>query len=266
MELAVTHSTHYRYDEEVQRSTQIIRLTPMNCARQRVIHWHIDLPRKTLSHLDAFDNITHLLTLERPHREITIVAHGSVDVSEADEGEPAGKLNPRIFLRDSALVQTDEAMREFAAPFANAVKSRPLFALTDLMHSVLDVMPYKKGVTEVDFSAPKSFAAKAGVCQDHTHVYLALCRSLGIPARYVSGYVYTENRAHVASHAWAEVWMANRWQSFDVSNARQAGEQHIKLSIGLDYLDACPVRGVRLGGGEEVLSTRAQVEALSGQQ
>jgi transglutaminase-like putative cysteine protease len=266
MQLAVTHTTHYHYHAQVQRSTQIIRLTPMNCARQRVIDWQIDLPRKTLSHLDAFDNITHLLTLERPHQDIPIVARGRVEVADADEGEPAGKLNPRTFLRETALVQTDEHLRAYAQAFAAPVKSRPLFALTDLMHAVLDAMPYKKGVTSVEFTAPQSFAAKAGVCQDHTHVYLALCRSLSVPARYVSGYAYSEDREHVQSHAWAEAWIANRWQSFDVSNARQAGGQHIKLAVGLDYLDACPVRGVRLGGGDEELSTRAQIDVLGGQQ
>jgi transglutaminase-like putative cysteine protease len=261
MELTVSHATVYRYDAPVQRSTQVIRLTPMTCARQRVIQWDVALPRKAPSHLDAFDNVTHTLTLDRLHHDISILARGRVDVSESDEGEPAGRLNPNIFLRDSALVTIDDAMRQFAAPFIPLVKSRPLFALTDLMHAVLDAMPYTKGATRVDFTAPQSFAAKAGVCQDHTHVYLALCRSLGLPARYVSGYVYTDNRTHVASHAWAEVWTANRWQSFDVSNARQAGGSHIKLAVGLDYLDACPVRGVRLGGGDETLTTDAQVRA-----
>jgi transglutaminase-like putative cysteine protease len=262
MELAVSHSTIYRYDSEVQRSTQVIRLTPMNSARQKVLAWTIDLPRKTRSHIDAFDNVTHVLTLDRPHADISLLARGRVDVSEADEGEPAGKLDPRIFLRDSDLVRMDDALRTFASPFFAPVRARPLFALTDMMHAVLDAMPYIKGKTEVDYSAAQSFAAKAGVCQDHAHVYLACARWLGVPARYVSGYVYSENRAEVASHAWAEVWTANRWLSFDVSNARQAGGSHIKLAVGLDYLDACPVRGVRLGGGEESLSTSAQVDAL----
>ncbi len=90
-------------------------------------------------------------------------------------------------------------------------------------------------------------------------MFLACCRCLGLPARYVSGYVYTADRAAVASRAWSEVWIGNRWVGFDVSLGSSADGGHIKLAVGLDYSDACPVRGIRLGGGEEVLSTNSQV-------
>jgi cobalamin biosynthesis Mg chelatase CobN len=130
-----------------------------------------------------------------------------------------------------------------------------------LMHALIDRMPYEKGHTSVETTAAQSFAAGRGVNQDHAHVFVSCCRELGVPARYVSGYVYTPDREHVASHAWAEGWLSNRWISFDVGNARKAGEAHLKLAAGLDYLDACPVRGVRLGGGEEVLHTSARVDA-----
>jgi transglutaminase-like putative cysteine protease len=125
-------------------------------------------------------------------------------------------------------------------------------------------MPYTQDVTDVSFNAAQSFAAGAGVCQDHAHVFTACCRALGLPARYVSGYVLTPEREDVASHAWGEVWLANRWHSFDVSNARNAGGTHLKLAVGLDYNDACPVRGIRRGGGEEVLTTLGRVVQPSG--
>lgn len=261
MLLTVWHSTLYRYGDEVSRSTQYIRLTPATSPRQRTLDWHVELPAPAVTMTDAFDNLTHVLTLDAPHQEIRIVARGRVEVDDRDDGEPAGRINPRVFLRATRLTGTDEAMRAFLAPLRPMVRSRPMMGLTDLMAALLERMPYEKGHTSVESTAAESFAAGRGVCQDHAHVFVACCRDLGIPARYVSGYVYTPDREHVASHAWAEAWLSNRWLSFDVSNATQAGDAHLKLATGLDYLDACPVRGVRLGGGDEVLHTLARVDA-----
>jgi len=264
MRLSVVHSTSYRYAEVVTRSTQTLRLTPARTPSQSVVSWRLDLPAPAAVLEDAFGNVTHVLALDRPHQEIRIVARGEVEVidgGEAGEGEPAGPINPRVFLRGSPLAQADDAIRAFVEPFRAIVRSRPLMAATDLMHSVLERLPYEPGHTEVHFSAAQSFAAGRGVCQDHAHVFIACCRELGLPARYVSGYVYTADLEQVASHAWAEAWLSSRWASFDISNAGRAGEAHVKLAIGLDYLDACPVRGVRIGGGEEVLDTAARVDA-----
>jgi transglutaminase-like putative cysteine protease len=259
MLLSVYHSTHYRYAEPVSRSTQYIRLSPFPSLAQRVLHWKVDLPADGVVMSDAFDNPTHLLTLNRPHEGIEILAQGEVEVSGTDEGEPAGRLDPRIFLRATSLTGMDDDLLNFIEPMRSMVRQRPLIGVTDLMHAVLDAMPYTKDVTDVSFNAAQSFAAKAGVCQDHAHVYTSCCRAMNVPARYVSGYVFTPDTEEVASHAWAEVWLANRWLSFDISNARNAGATHLKLAVGLDYNDACPVRGVRLGGGEEKLSTLARV-------
>ncbi|HYF57835.1 MAG TPA: transglutaminase family protein [Burkholderiaceae bacterium] len=261
MLLTVWHSTVYRYAAEVARSTQVIRLTPATGARQRTLEWTVELPQPARTLTDAYDNLTHVLTLDAPHQEIRIVARGRVEVDDTDDGEPAGRINPRVFLRSTPLTGADDAIRAFLAPLRAMVRTRPMMGLTDLMHALLERMPYESGHTSVESTAAQSFAASRGVCQDHAHVYVACCRELGIPARYVSGYVYTSDRDHVASHAWAEAWVANRWISFDVSNATQAGEAHLKLAVGLDYLDACPVRGVRLGGGEEELHTHARVAA-----
>jgi transglutaminase-like putative cysteine protease len=261
MLLSVWHSTVYRYAAEVARSTQYIRLSPAASQRQRVLDWRVELPVPSVTMTDAFDNLTHVLTLDAPHQEIRLVARGRVEVDDVDDGEPAGRINPRVFLRATPLTAADDAIRAFVAPLRGMVRSRPLMGVTDLMDALVERMPYEKGHTSVESTAAQSFSAGRGVCQDHAHVFVACCRELGIPARYVSGYVYTPDRRNVASHAWAEAWLSNRWISFDVSNAGKAGEAHLKLAVGLDYLDACPVRGVRLGGGEEELSTSARVEA-----
>jgi transglutaminase-like putative cysteine protease len=261
MLLSVWHSTVYRYATEVARSTQYIRLSPQAGPRQRVVAWDLELPAASVTLTDAFDNLTHVLTLDVPHQQIRILAHGKVEVDDADDGEPAGRINPRVFLRTTPLTEPDDAIRAFVGPLRGMVRSRPLMGVTDLMHALIDRMPYEKGHTSVETTAAQGFAAGRGVCQDHAHVFVACCRVLGLPARYVSGYVYTPDRERVASHAWAEAWLSNRWISFDVGNARKAGEAHLKVAVGLDYLDACPVRGVRLGGGEEELHTSARVDA-----
>lgn len=265
MLMSVMHSTSYRYADPVSRSTQYIRLTPPNTERQRVVSWELVLPAPAITMGDAFGNITHVLTLDRPHQELELRAGGQVEVDQSDEGEPAGPINPRVFLTATALTEPSDAIREFVAPMRALVQSRPLIGSLDLMNAVLERMPYQAGVTSVDSTAAQAFDARRGVVQDHAHVFVTCCRLLGLPARYVSGYAYSPNREQVASHAWAEAWLSNRWISFDIMNAAQASGNHIKLAVGRDYMDACPVRGVRLGGGKEVLSATAQVHPSAGQ-
>ncbi len=259
MQLSVFHETTYRYDEPPSRSTQYIRLTPYASERQRVVNWSVELPARAVLMRDAFDNITHVLALDSPPAELVLRASGRVDVDELDDGEPAGRIDPRVFLRSTALTAADDAVRSLVDPLRRMIAARPLIGLTDLMNAILERMPYESGVTAVHHSAAQALAKGAGVCQDHSHVFIAACREMGVACRYVSGYVYASDFEQVASHAWAEAWIASRGVSFDVSNARHAGGAHIKLAIGLDYLDACPVRGVRLGGEREMLSTKALV-------
>jgi transglutaminase-like putative cysteine protease len=264
MQLFVSHSTRYVYDSLVTRSTQYIRLTPGNSNRQKVHNWSVTLPVDCVTMNDSFGNHTHVLTFDAPHDAIEIKAVGQVDVNEADEGEPAGPVNPMAFLRFTPLTRPDAAIKDFVSPFRKVIKTRPLMGATELMGAVLDKMPYTSGSTSVESSAAQAFALGKGVCQDHSHVFLSCCRELDVAARYVSGYVYSSNREEVASHAWVEAWIGGRWVSFDISNAKQAGGAHIKLAVGLDYSDACPVRGVRTGGGHEVLSITAQVNSELG--
>jgi transglutaminase-like putative cysteine protease len=261
MLLSVVHATTYRYAELVARSTQYIRLTPYPGARQRVVRWEVSLPGSQVTMRDAFENVTQVLTLDVPHQEISLVASGQVDVEENDQGEPAGAINPQVFLRKTILTEPDEAMAAFVAPFRPVVQARPYIGMNDLASATLERLPYGKGHTSADFTAAQSFAAAGAIGQDHSHVFITCARLLGIPARYVSGYAYNGNREQVSNHAWTEAWISNRWVSFDVSRTRELAGGYIKLAVGRDYLDACPVRGVRLGGGEETLSSRAQVQS-----
>jgi transglutaminase-like putative cysteine protease len=115
---------------------------------------------------------------------------------------------------------------------------------------------YIKGATQVNTSAVEAFSLGQGVCQDHAHVFIACCRAIDLPARYVSGYLFTEDGSLMQTHAWADVFVAGEgWQSFDVSNGCRAGETHVRLATGLDYRSASPVSGMRSGGGVEGMAS-----------
>lgn len=260
MKLTINHCTHYTYAQQVKRSTQYLRLTPQDSCHQHILSWSLALPAEATETSDAYGNVLHVLTLDQPHQAITIEAQGVVEIAGNTEEEGEGALSPLVFLRCSPLTQPDLPIRDFAARF-HAPQSQYL-ALCDMMNELLHRMPYRPGTTSVTDSASNAFMAGQGVCQDHTHVFLACCRSLHIPARYVSGYLYSEDSEHVATHAWAEVWLEGHWHSFDVTNNTCRPDQHLKLAIGIDYLDACPVRGIRLGGGSEAMHTVAAVQSV----
>jgi transglutaminase-like putative cysteine protease len=261
MSIHVFHETTYRYEHAFKRSIQMLRMTPPHTERQTVQNWQLRLPHKATPWMDAYGNLCHCLVLEQPAQEIVLCAQGSVDLKAGHEGEPEGPVPPAVFLRSTPLTQMDEAMKGFIQPFRNTVKSRPYMGLHDVMLALLDRMPYEKGVTRVGDTAAESFAEGRGVCQDHTHVFLTCVRHLGVPARYVSGYLHAGEQGDVASHAWAEAWVGARWIGFDVSNSNGADQGHIRLAHGLDYEDASPVRGVRTGGGTETMSSYAKVES-----
>ena len=259
MRLHVHHSTVYRYESEVARSTQYLRLTPRDSSRQRVIRWELRVPVPATRSTDPYGNVLHVLTAELPHLELLIEVEGVVEVDDTPLEETDG-LPSRIFLRPSALADADAAMRAFAREESAAEATLPNAERAwRLMERLRERMAFLTGSTDTCTTAAEAFAAGQGVCQDFTHVILGCLRELGIPARYASGYLLTDREGHVASHAWAEVWTGTHWSGLDVANGVAADGRHLKLAVGLDYMDACPVRGVRSGGGGEQMEARALV-------
>jgi transglutaminase-like putative cysteine protease len=257
MRLDVVHTTQYAYESPVRASTQYLRLTPRDSARQSVVSWKIETPGTPTRTTDGYGNVLHVLTLDKPVSAIRIRVSGTVETRVAyDEGADPAPLSPLVFTRPTALTRADSALAAFADRFRRGAGSPT--GLGELAAAILKKMPFTPGDTHAGNSAAEAFALSSGVCQDHTHVFIACCRHLGVPARYVSGYLYSEG-AQVASHAWAEAWTLDRWRSFDIANSRSAGEDHIKLAIGADYLDACPIRGTRIGGGGETMAAIASV-------
>ena len=253
---------HYSYDAPVQHSAQYLRLVPAGSVRQRVIEWRLETPGTPLEMRDGYGNILHLLTLERAVSEIRIRSTGVVETSSViDEAPDVLKLSPLVFLRPSPLARADAALGEFSEPYRR--RCGTLSGLRDLAATVLARLPFQPGVTTAHSTAVEAFQAGNGVCQDHAHVFIACCRHLGVPVRYVSGYLYEPRTAdtHAAGHAWAEAWVVDRWRSFDITNGGPAAEHHICVAVGADYLDACPVRGVRSGGGGEQMTAVTLVSA-----
>ena len=269
MQLHIRHETVYRYGEPVRRSVQNLRLTPRRELIQRALTWTLSAPGRQHAQIDAHGNVVHLLTLDQPHREIRIVVNGIVETDDA-EGvalPDEGKLSPLAYLSETALTRADESMRAFALRAKRPVDDSRK-RLLELAGAVCDAIQYEQGTTDVHETASRAFARGKGVCQDHAHVFISCCRSIGIPARYVSGYFYTGKDGEVASHAWVDVWLGEShggWLSIDVTNRGFVGGKYCRLAVGRDYLDACPIRGVRRGGGPEIMEVLVSV-ATSAQQ
>jgi transglutaminase-like putative cysteine protease len=268
MHLYIRHETLYRYGEPVKRSVQHLRLTPRSDPVQRALNWHISAPGRQHAQTDAYGNVVHLLTLDEPHREIRIVVNGVVETSEDQDGTlpDEGQLSPLTYLAETNLTKPDGAIRAFAASHLAGSGDR-YSNLLALAIAVCDTVTYVPGATAVHESASQAFARRMGVCQDHAHIFIACCRSLGIPARYVSGYFYAGEEGEIASHAWADVWLGEQgWRSIDVTHRSGAHTRYCRLAVGRDYLDACPVRGVRRGGGAEHMQVAVTVATSAQQQ
>jgi transglutaminase-like putative cysteine protease len=264
MRLHITHETHYAYSEPVKRSVQSLRLTPRQEASQRALNWTINAPGKQHAQVDAHGNVVHLLTLDQPHREIRIVVSGTVDTDDNTcfELHDQGSLSPLAYLASTTLTRPDAALAAFAHKQELQQGNREA-ALLRLAGSLREHIEYIPGVTDVRETAAQAFERRKGVCQDHAHAFVSCCRASGIPARYVSGYLYTGKDDEVASHAWADAWLGSErgWLGIDVTHGSLIGGQHCRLAVGRDYLEACPVRGVRRGGGEEAMKVEVSINA-----
>jgi transglutaminase-like putative cysteine protease len=267
MQLHIRHETHYRYERPVKYSVQSLHLTPRRDPSQRAIAWNISAPGRRLEQVDAYGNISHLLTLEQPHREISILVHGIVETADTEARQDDGPLSPLAFLAPTHLTAPNEDLRAFAQAAIQQAKD-PRARAQALAEAVCAAVRYKSGTSDVQDTAAVAFKSGEGVCQDHAHVYLAAARSIGLPARYVSGYLYTGDTADAASHAWVDVWLGGEtgWQSVDVTHQRPAVRTYCRLAVGRDYLDAAPVRGVRQGGGGEKMEATVLVSESAQQQ
>lgn len=267
MQLHIRHETRYHYERPVKYSVQSLHLTPRRDPSQRALNWSISAPGRRLEQVDAYGNISHLLTIEEPHREIAIVVHGVVETADTEGRQDDGPLSPLAYLAPTNLTKPDAALRAFAQSAVGAADT-PHHRAHALADAVFGAIRYKPGTSDVQDSAASAFKSGEGVCQDHAHVYIASARAIGIPTRYVSGYLFTGDKNDAASHAWVDVWLGAEagWQSIDVTHKRPAVRTYCRLAVGRDYLDAAPVRGVRQGGGGEKMEATVLVAESAQQQ
>jgi len=267
MQVRISHRTTYRYQSPVKYTAQTLRLTPRRDGEQHTLAWSIQAPGRRAEQVDAHGNITHLLTLEEPHREISIVVSGVVEITRArDVLREQGTLSPLAYLAPTTLTGASEGIMALARDHLEGqAPSRQ--RLYDLAGGVCARVRYQPGTTTVEDSAVAALERGEGVCQDQAHVLIACCRAMGIPARYVSGYLCCGHAGETASHAWVEAWLTELqgWHGIDVTHVEPAGARHCRLAVGRDYLDAAPVRGVRRGGGPEVMDVSVSATSVDGQ-
>lgn len=256
MKFLINHQTHYQYENTVKNSMQYIRLMPQNTSRQKIMHWGISAPGENIEQSDGFGNIWLASSQNFSYQNFTIMAQGMVELDEEALYTIDYRVPIEIYLQTTRSTQCSPEMMQFAHMH---VRDKTHEELIELAKAILEYMPYYGGKTHVETTAAEAFEGKRGVCQDHAQVFAAMVRYLGFPTRYVSGYLYVENGSHLASHAWAEVYLDHKWYCFDISNLLFSPTAHIQVAVGRDYADVAPVRGVRCQGDEETMHTIVQV-------
>jgi len=263
MLLKIAHRTEYHYDAPVHYALQRVRLVPANGPTQSVQTWSLDVDgaSKELRFRDHFGNETQLLSAEGVPHAIVVEARGEVETRDTNGvfGPHQGFVPLWLFCQQTPLTAAGEGIGEIAALIGQGGEIERLHRLSGL---VGERVRYVTGETDVSTSAEEALALGAGVCQDHSHVFIAAARAMGFPARYVSGYLLMDGTTEqAASHAWAEAHVSGLgWVGFDAANGISPDERYVRVATGRDYRDAMPLSGIRTGAGEERLAVRITIE------
>ncbi|MEO8810861.1 MAG: transglutaminase family protein [Rhodanobacter sp.] len=267
MQLHIAHDTTYRYDQAASLIIQALRMWPTPGSGQTVKEWLVKVDGKRLQPTctDGFGNPVATHTIDRNVETLRLSVRGQVETLECHgvHGLAAESLPPMFYLSSTPLTEGNSEIAAMAAAVDESVDTiERLHRLSNSVRDHVDYLPYQ---TDAETTAVAAFAAGAGVCQDHAHVLIAAARSLGFPARYVSGYLCPIADVAAASHAWAEIFVDELgWVGFDAANRQSPDERYVRIACGRDYRDAAPVRGVRLGGLAETLEVAVSI-AESGQ-
>ncbi len=262
MRLVITHVSEYRYDSPSGSAVQALRLTPSPIRGQTVLSWTIEAPgyAAACSYTDGFGNHVDLISASGELTVVRVSARGEVETSDTGGvvGWTGEAVTPGAFLRVSPVT----ALSPEIAAMAEAVhQSDRLSTCHALMETVSERVAYVTDSTDAQTTAAAAFVNGRGVCQDHAHIFITAARSLGIPARYVTGYLLLEDGAAApAHHAWAEALLDDLgWVGFDAANCLCPTERYVRLGIGLDAASAAPIRGIRRFAGRESLSVQVDV-------
>src|SRR6188768_1883432 len=249
MLLGIQHRTELTYGDRVSESVMELRVTPRSDKNQtlRAFTLKVGPEAQVFSHRDWMDNQAHHFTIVSFHDRVLIVAGATVEthpklveLSRASDPLPLADLNPRFqdFLGFLGPVQRDPRLVQFAAQVGLFQCSRAAEAVLLVMTRLRARLEYKKGVTSSATTVSDALDLGQGVCQDFSHLSLALLRLLGIPARYVSGYLYRESPRELETHAWCEAFVPSvGWIGLDPTHGELAGESHVAVAVGRSYAD-----------------------------
>ncbi len=281
----VKHRTAYRYVKPVERSSHLIRLSPVSDRLQRVIEHdlRVSVPGQIKDYDDVFGNRARRILLETPFTELVIEATSVVELRDTDPLDfrtlKARSTIPLVwmpwqrqilapFLLPPELPETQlDELTEYAMSFVKRNDFDLLDTLIDINATIYKEYEYRQGSTTVFTTPFEVYTNRRGVCQDFTNLFICLARLLGVPARYVCGYIYTgpKNPNQVqseASHAWVQLYLPEAgWKGFDPTNGILTQTNHIRVAVGRNYIDATPTSGtIYVGGGPETLEVSVLVE------
>lgn len=265
MRLNVSHITTYHYDHPVEYGLQQLRVTPKDHNGQKIIEWdtQVEGGTKELQFEDQHYNKVDLISFKSGLSTMAITCKGVVETSNNSGiiGKHKGYTPLWYFLRQTELTTAGPHMQALLKELGSSGKD-DIEKLHQLSQLITDHVAYELGKTEATTTAEEALEAGHGVCQDHAHIFLSATRHMGYPARYVSGYLMMNDRVDQdASHAWAEVYAENiGWIGFDISNGISPDERYVRVATGLDYKDAAPITGLRLGESEESMIVTLQVQ------
>jgi transglutaminase-like putative cysteine protease len=275
----VVHRTGFRYDAPVRASYNEARMTPLTTATQTALDTRLEVDPVTWRHtyLDYWGTPVTAFDVLVPHAELTVVSRSTVEVMTAPERTAA--------VLDWADLGRDDVRDPYTEYLAQTDWTRPDAEVTELAHgtvaglapdaaaqaictAVFDTLDYVAGATSVHTKAAEVWRARKGVCQDFAHFTVGALREVGIPARYVSGYLHPAPEAGIGetvegqSHAWVE-WWAGEWVAYDPTHDAPAGVDHVVVARGRDYSDVAPLKGVYAGTGGSQLFVSVQVTRLA---
>ncbi len=271
MRLSVHHVTRFAFDRPSGHSIHDVRLTPRPGNGQRILSWRIDGPGKRSEWTDGHGNHVTTFSVARQHDAVEIIVSGAYEFLGGDNWlryAETPTLPPPFWLRNDGLAKHDASFNDVIEGLQDraADPARRVAALHELMERLRERMVYRAGVSNVDTTAAEALARGAGVAQDDAHVFVACCRRLGVPARYVSGYLRNDDpelRVGHTSHSWAEAWVPGLdWVGFDPANGISPRGDSLKVAVGLDYRDAAPVSGRRIGFGTAQMTVSASVSVV----
>lgn len=282
--LEVRHRTVYRYETPVERSSHVLRLEPVHDRLQTLLSHDVKLSvdGEQRDYQDVFGNRVRSVLLDKPYTELSIEARSKVELLDVEPPSyrplRARRTLPLVwmpwqrhmlqpFLLPPELAESElEELAQYAMTFVERNGNEVLETLLDLNQSIYKEYQYRQGTTNVATTPFEVYANRRGVCQDFTNLFICLARLLGVPARYVCGYIYTgpkhENQRQAeASHAWAQVYLPEvGWRGFDPTNGILTQTDHVRVAVGRNYRDATPTSGtLYVGGGTESLEVAVSV-------